>query len=427
MRLRARLIIFATALLLAFLSACSPLDSQEQAARPRILAGAAFAQDETAAQPAQQRQVRTITPKQGVLSTSRSTTVTVEPAQESLVAAGASGRVMALLRRAGEIVEAGEAVVQIDDRSLQLQVQNAQLAVESARVNLRKAQSASGEGAGQARAALTGAELNLDLAERQYRESQALHAAGGVSAADLTGLEAQLAQARASRQQAVDAVARSDRSQGEDLQLLQLQVRQAETQLRQAEAQLVEARVTAPFRGEVAATMVNPGEFIAAGSPAFRLVSVDEQLARFSVPPADAQRLVQQGIVYLRYNGLDYAAQVWPSEGIPGQARLVDLTATIYASEERIPTGTVTQLPYRVVLAEGLLLPVGALQTSGRSSNVFVVVDGRAERLPVNVLAESGGQAALSGLSAGSLVVYPVPADLRSGTRVKVLPPVEGR
>jgi multidrug efflux pump subunit AcrA (membrane-fusion protein) len=388
-----------------------------------VLTGAAAAQSAPAAPAAQERQVRVITPREGTLSTTRSTTATVEPAQESLVAAGTSGRVAALLHRAGELVSAGEAVVLIDDANLQLQVQNARLAVESARVNLSKATRASGEGEAQARAALTGAELNLELAERQFTEAQALLAAGGIAPADLTGIEAQLAQARAARQQAFDAVARATRSQGEDLQLLRLQVRQAETQLQQAETALAEASVTAPFTGEVVATLVNPGEFIAAGSPAFRLASVDEQLARFSVPPEDARHLVRQGVVYLRYNGLDYAAQVWPSAGVPGQTRLVDLTATIYQSQSRIPTGTVTQLPYEVVLAEGALLPAGAVQTAGGSTSVFIAAEGAARQLQVSVLGEAGGQAAVLGLPEGAQVIYPVPADLRSGTRISVIAP----
>jgi multidrug efflux pump subunit AcrA (membrane-fusion protein) len=401
--------------------------SQQQAAAR--LTGSALAQAEPAAAAApavQERRVRTITPQPGALTTTRSTTVTVEPAQESLVAAGTSGRVTALLHRAGELVTAGDAVVQIDDSNLQLQARNAALSVQSARVNLQKASAATGEGTAQAQAALNSAELSLELAQRQFTEAQALFDAGGISATELSGVEAQLLQARAGQQQAADALARAGRSQGEDLQLLRLQLQQAETQLQQAETALAEARVVAPFTGEVVATLVNPGEFIGAGSPAFRLASVDEQLARFSVPPEDAQRLVQQGIVYLRYNGLDYAAQVWPSAGVPGQSRLVDLTASIYASQSRIPTGTVAQLPYKVVLAEGLLLPTGALSTSGGSTTVFIAVDGVAEQLEVDVLAEAGGQAAVQGLPADAQVIYPAPADLRLGTRISVLAPAGG-
>jgi hypothetical protein len=40
---------------------------------------------------------------------------------------------------------------------------------------------------------------------------------------------------------------------------------------------------------------------------------------------------------------------------------------------------------------------------------------------PVSVLAESGGQAAVQGLPEDARVIYPAPADLRSGTRISVI------
>ena len=101
---RAAFITVLTLAPLAFV-ACRPVAAQTDAAA---------AQE---AEPAQAgvRAVRTIQAQRGVLSTSRSTTVTVEPAQESMIAAGTSGQVARIFKREGATLKDGDAVVQLDD------------------------------------------------------------------------------------------------------------------------------------------------------------------------------------------------------------------------------------------------------------------------------------------------------------------------
>jgi multidrug efflux pump subunit AcrA (membrane-fusion protein) len=351
--------------------------------------------------------------------------VTIDPAQESTVAAGTSGQVANITQREGSTVTVGDVVIQLDDTNLRLQADNAALAVERTRVDLRSAELASSENQSQAQAALRAAETNLQLAETRYQEGQALLAAGGISSTEVTSLEANLQQARSSFQQASNAYARSLRANEEGLALARIAVQNAQNTLDQAREALADANITAPFTGEIAEILVEEGEFIGAGSPAFRIASSEEQLARFSVPPSDADNLVAQGIIYIPYNGLDYAAQIIRNSQVSGQSRLVDITAQLYQSETRIPIGTVTQLPYQLDLAEGGLLPSGAVQAEAGSNFVYVIEDERAQRQNVDILAEAGGQVALSGIDIGRDVIFPVPADLRAGTRVNVIRPQE--
>jgi multidrug efflux pump subunit AcrA (membrane-fusion protein) len=371
------------------------------------------------------RQVRVVTIEEGTLSTSRSTSVTIDPAQESTVAAGTSGQVANIAQREGSTVNAGVIVIQLDDTNLRLQADNTVLAVERARVNLRSAELASSENQSQAQAALRAAESNLRLAETRFQEGQALLAAGGISRTEVTSLEANLEQVRSSFQQASNAYSRSLRANEEDLALARIAVQNAQNTLDQAREALADAGISAPFSGEIAEILVEEGEFVGSGSPAFRVASTDEQLARFSVPPADADNLVEQGIIYIPYNGLDYAAQIIRNSQVSGQSRLVDITAQLYQSETRIPIGTVTQLPYQLDLAAGGLLPSGAVQAEAGNNFVYVIDDERAQRQNVEILAEAGGQVALSGIEIGREVIFPVPADLRAGTRINIIRPQE--
>ncbi len=389
------------------LSACNPTDEPAPAEDTVAATTGGFT-----------RAVRVIAPDTGSLLTDRQATVTVEAQQESLVAAGTSGRLDTVVNGEGSMVAAGDIVLQLDDQQLRLQVDNARVAVESARVNLQRAQAATSEGAGQAQAGLQAAQLALQLQQRLFDEGQQLLEAGALSRSELTGLQAQLAQAEAAHRQAADAVNRSGRAGTEDIELLRLQLQGAETQLSQAEAQLAEASIRAPFDGTVVAILANPGEFVGAGQPAFRLSSSGPKLARFSVPTEDAALLAREPAITIEYGGLDYAAQLRPNSGVPAQGRLVSLTAEIYESENPIPSGAVARFSYQVELGSGDIVPSSAIRGG---NTVLVVMDGVSEAVSISVIAEAGGRAIVTGLPEDAAVIHPLPADLMPGTAVELL------
>src|SRR5690625_7856320 len=49
-----------------------------------------------------------------------------------------------------------------------------------------------------------------------------------------------------------------------------------------------------------------------------------------------AQPLVEQGLIQIPYGGLWYAAQILTSSAVPGETRLVELTASIRSEERRV-------------------------------------------------------------------------------------------
>jgi multidrug efflux pump subunit AcrA (membrane-fusion protein) len=367
------------------------------------------------------RSVRVVVAEEGTLMAQKTASVTIAPKQESSVASGATGRVEEILKREGGRVEEGEVVIRLDDDNASLQVQNAQLALDAARINLEKATRATTEGGGQLELALRSAQTNYDVLKKQYEESLELFKVGGVSQNQLDQLSAQLTQAESGLVQLQNSLAQNQRASTEDLSLLQLQVNQAETALKQASDALSETQIRAPFAGEISQVFTEQGEFMAAGSPAFKLVSVDEQLGTFSVPPADAQKLIEQGELVFRYQGQDFAARIVRSNAAPNDQRLVGITAEIYPSETRIPSGSVAQLSYTIDEAKGILVPTGAVLAESGQSYVYVVVESKSLRQAVQVLDEVSGQAAISGITVGSQVVYPLPNDLRDGASVKVL------
>ncbi|AEB11789.1 efflux RND transporter periplasmic adaptor subunit [Marinithermus hydrothermalis] len=357
--------------------------------------------------------VRTVLAERGTLYREGQTQARIEPERESRVAAGVSGRVVQALDP-GTRVEAGDAVVVLDEQPFQDALEAARLALKQAQANLERAEAQARENRPVLLAQLESARLALEAATKRYEEAKALYEAGTLARLDLLNLEAQWRQAEAAYKNAQEALNRLDR--GDDLRLLRLQVEQAALQVRQAERNLREARIRAPFAGEVMELYVRVGEFAAAGQPAFRLGSLS-LLAKAHLAPEEAALLTPDGSFELAQDGKRYPARLVRKTGLPGQNRLVEV---VFAPEGALKPGT-AELRYRMPLAEGVLLPAGALKVENGQAYVFVMAEGRAQKTAVVLLASQGGRVVVQGLPEGARVIYPVPESLQDGDKVEAL------
>lgn len=371
----------------------------------------------------QATKVRVVVATSGVLSASRTTGATLAPVKESQVASNASGKVLSLLVNEGSQVSAGQAVIRLDPSNAQTALANAQVALETAQVNLQKATRSTQGSLAPQQAALDSALANLAVARRKYEEGKQLFAAGAIAQVDLTGLEAAYTQAKAAADNAREALERTQRAGSEDLALLRLQVDQAQNGLEQARRALADTEVRAPYAGVVAEIYVNPGEFLAAGGRAFRLADTSRLEAKFRIPPSEAAKLPLGTGMNLDYGGKTYYATLVRTAQVPGTDRLVEAVARIApGSRLSLTPGGTANLRYRLRLAQGVLIPSGALVAGdANASQVFVVQGGKARLVNIQVLGDNGSYLAVSGLSAGDQIIYPIPSGLTDETTVEVV------
>lgn len=361
--------------------------------------------------------VRAVSVQSGTLTSNRTAGVTLSPIRESQVASTASGKVLQVLVEEGSRVAAGQAILRLDPVNAQTAVNNAELALEQARVNLEKASRSTQGSLTPLQAGLDSALANLKVAERRYTEGKQLFQAGAIAQVELTGLEASYSQAKAAADNARESLERARRAGSEDLALLRLQVQQAQSQLAQARRGLGDTQIRAPFAGVVAEVYVNPGEFVGAGARAFRLADTSRLEAKFRIPPSEAARLPIGTGMNLDYAGKTYFAQLTRTNQIPGTDRLVEAVAQVAAP---LTPGAGANLRYTLSLAKGILVPSAAL-LSGEKTQVFLVQADKAKAVEVQILGDNGSRVALSGIPAGSQVVFPVPASLRTGDTIEVI------
>ncbi|SDE58721.1 HlyD family secretion protein [Thermus arciformis] len=359
-------------------------------------------------------QVRVVEAKRGLLEREVRASATLQAEKESLVAAGAAGRVVRVLNP-GSRVQAGEGVVFLDPAPFQEALGQARLALAQAEANLERAKAQLSGNRAALEAQLQAAKTQLQAAERRYQEGKALLEAGALAPLDLKALEAQYLQAQSAYESAKEALARLERA--EDVRLLELQVEAARLQVRQAERNLRESVVRAPFPGEVVEVYAKEGEFLGTGSRAFRLATTDRLLAKVYLPPEEAAILTPETPFLLRQNGKEVAARLLRKTDLPGQGRLVEVVL-----KPALPlTPGPAEARYRKRLTEGLLLPAGAVKPEEGKAFVYRLEGERARRQEVRLLAQEGGQAAVEGLPEGALVVYPLPEGLRDGDLVEVV------
>ncbi len=361
--------------------------------------------------------VRAVSAVEGVLRSNRTAGVTLSPTRESSVAATASGKVLQVLVEEGSQVGANQVVIRLDPANAQTQLGNAELALQTAQVNLSRATRSTDGSVAPLKAAQQSAQANLEIAQRRYNEGQQLFKTGAISQVELTGLEAGLNQAQSAAQNATESSNRARRASSEDLALLKLQIQQSQNQLAQAKRALNDTQIRAPFAGIIAESFVNPGEFVAAGSRAFRLADTSSLEAKFRIPPSEAAKLPVGTAFNLDYGGRTYFARLSRTTQVPGNDRLVEAVAKVSAP---LTPGATANLRYNLELAKGVLVPSGAL-LAGDKAQVMVVEAGKAVVKDVQVLGDNGSKAALAGIPSGVKVVYPVPPSLRNGDTLEVI------
>jgi multidrug efflux pump subunit AcrA (membrane-fusion protein) len=291
------------------------------------------------------------------------------------VGAAAAGRILTTGVREGDRVRAGDRIAQIDP---------APYAAGVAQTQAAAAASAAG-----ARAQVDAANAKERLAAQTAARMASLFAQGAISKQQDDESAAALAAARASLAQAAAGLraARSDlRAARSRSVAAAAATTEAQAGVSAAAVPLRDATVTAPFDGVVTKTFVEPGAFVAAGSPVVNVQDDRHLEAEATVPNDVASALAPGETVDLR---IDAAG------GTPRRARVRAIFPThdpaLRSALVRIDVppspGLIAGMYVRVRFASRTgpvwVAPLAALVTRAGQSGVFVIRDGKASFVPL--------------------------------------------
>jgi len=312
------------ALAAALATACS--GRTEKATLPPIAAAA--------------RSVRVVRPSGQIETGLARATGTVRAREDAVLSAKATGQIKRIRVEVGDRVKAGAVLAEMD-------ATNAAIALQNARAMERLAAA------------------RLAEAEREVARSKVLLEGQGMA------------------QSAFEQV-----QTGREIAAAQLD--QARAAVRAAEQQVQDATITAPFGGVITAKLRNAGDTVTMMpvSPIVAVTDVDHLEVRLTVPEAlePAIRPGQQIEGTTTPGGRRFQAKVRVKSAVVDPVtHTVEVLADVVRGEGIRPGTLVTADFGRFGEGGGVFLPATAVQSDGKSSWVFVVQAGKAERREIVV------------------------------------------
>jgi len=228
----------------------------------------------------------------------------------------------------------------------------------------------------------------------------------------------QLARARALRPTQAVAEARIDQ--------LEAGARGAEARVRQVLARVEEMKIVAPFGGRVGIRQVSLGALVPPGTVVTTLDDLSRMRIEFSVPELFVARLSEGMKVTASspaYGTRRFSGVVTVIDTrIDPATRAVRLISEFDNADGALRPGLFLNVEVTVQQrAEGMVIPEDAIDPVADRAYVYVVRDGRAQRLEVRLGARLPGEVeVLSGLNVDDKVVVRGLQRLRNGVAVQV-------
>ena len=359
------------------------------------------------------------------------------------VGAKVMGRVAWIGVEKGDLVQAGQLLVRLEDAEFRAQVNqaNANLAMAQARLDQLKSGSRPQEKL-KDRAAVLQAEANLKNAEAEYKRAEALHKAGVTSKAELDRALAARDTAAALVEAARQSSSMTDVGpRTEEIRAAEAQVQQMKAALDYAQTQLAATEIKAPVTGTVLERIVERGEMVSPSAfggsgtktSVIGLADLSDLQIEIDISQTDFARLkmdqraeiIPEAFPNLRYSG--HIAEIAPEANRakstvqlkvkvedPNEHLRPEMNARVNFLADKVPN-TESKPTGRV------LVPKTAVVKKDGSAFVFVVKGNRVEQRTIRTGEEIGDSyLVLDGLSGSESVAVSGVDKLRDGDRVKV-------
>jgi len=334
----------------------------------------------------------------------------------SEVASPGSGVCTSVEIDVGSHVKKGDPLVRLDgrDASLRLAQANASAAQAQARLGMKPGERFDATTQSEVRAAKEA----MDLAVADAARTKSLFESGGVAQAAWDQARARAEQARAQYDGALN---------GAQQAWAGLAAAQASANLAQKAAG--DTIVRAPFDGAVAERRISVGEFAQVGRVIAVVVRDNPLRFRVDIPEADSGK-VSEGkdvtITVAAFPGRVFHGKVKRiGASMKAQSRALPIEIEVPNDEGSLKPGSFAraQIALGVGDATALLVPKGAIGTSGSASRVFVRVGNRVSERIVSVGREIDGLTEVRGtLASADEIAVDAVDKLSDGAEVTVIP-----
>jgi membrane fusion protein, multidrug efflux system len=209
------------------------------------------------------------------------------------------------------------------------------------------------------------------------------------------------------------------------LEALNEQLKAANERLKQKQRGLTKTRVISPYSGVVDAELASIGDFVKVGDPLLRITKIDKLRARLPLPETLAPKISRGQEVRL-VSPLDpdtivvsEIKEIRPTVGTSNRA--IDVLTIIDNPGKWLPGASVTGVIVLAVHERAVTVPIASIVLRPSGKVVFVVEDGIAQQRIVEVGEYMAGKAeVLSGLSGEETIVVNGAGFLTDGSPITV-------
>ncbi len=329
------------------------------------------------------------------------------------VAPTVGGKITAVNFDIGSYVNKGDVLVRLDDRDAQIRLEQAnaqvlqaqsnviqaQSNVQQAQTNVQQVRAQLGLPAGQnfevnQVAEVKTAKAALELAEKEFVRNERLLETGDVSRSIFDQRKAQLDQARAQYQTAINtanqrfAAIKTAEAQVNTAQAAvssaQAAKDAAQTQISSAQKAISDVTIYSPISGYVSERNADVGEFIATSGKIATIVRTSVLRLRIDIPEqsigqvAVGQSISLQTSAYPDRNFAGTIVRIAPS--VNATSRTLTVEAEVENSNNLLKPGQFATVRIAQSTPKpSVMIPVSAVKAEGETNKVFVVKEGRAE------------------------------------------------
>jgi RND family efflux transporter MFP subunit len=299
----------------------------------------------------------------------------LKASQSAFIKARVAGELVQLTVREGDRVQAGQVVARVDPSEFEARMRQAQQQADAARAQ-------------------------VDIAQRQFDNNQALVNQGFISQTALISSQASLSGAKATHMAALAALDLARKSLGD-------------------------ASLRTPLSGVVSQRLAQPGERVAIDARIVEVIDLSRLELEAALPADDAAQVRVGMTAQLNIEGL---AQPVPAKvlRINPSAQVGSRSIVVYlgvAGGEGLRQGLFAQGSLGTQSLQVLALPITSVRTDKPQPYVQVVQDGMVRHVTVQpgARSESGDQTllAVTGLAEGAQVLAASVGAVREGVRVK--------
>ena len=275
----------------------------------------------------------------GELQTGPRISGTLQAATRAVVRAETPGSVVAIGPELGEAVKKGDLLARIEAKAL-------------------------GDVTTSARSGVEAAQAQYELAQREVARTEALVKGGAIAQRELDRAKSQLTAAQAA-------------------------VTQARAQLASSQSQLGDATVRSPIAGVVARRSVNAGDVVSPGSELYEIIEPSTMRLEASVASDDLS-------VIATGKPVDFEVRGYPGQKFTGSiarvapaadpvTRQIQVLVDLPNPGGKLVAGLYAEGRVSVEKREALIVPLGAIDTSGDQPSVLRVKGGVIERVVIAV------------------------------------------